>query len=62
MYELTQPTFVSPRRPSLAILRTWRLRRKTRRHLRGLDARLLADVGLSEADRARECAKWFWQA
>ncbi|MDX1425513.1 MAG: DUF1127 domain-containing protein [Kiloniellales bacterium] len=61
MYELTQPTFVAPRRASLTILRTWCLRRKTRRHLRGLDARLLADVGLSEADRARECAKWFWQ-
>ena len=61
MYELTQTTFIAPRRASLAILRTWRMRLKTRRHLRGLDARLLADVGLSEADREQECAKRFWQ-
>jgi len=33
----------------------------TRRHLRALDARLLADIGCAESDRRRECAKWFWQ-
>ncbi len=37
------------------------MRLKTRRRLRELDARLLADVGITEAERRRECAKWFWQ-
>jgi uncharacterized protein YjiS (DUF1127 family) len=27
-----------------------------------LDARDLDDVGLTERQRQRECAKWFWQA
>jgi len=26
-----------------------------------LDAHLLADIGRSEAERRRECCKWFWQ-
>ncbi len=37
------------------------MRLKTRRRLRDLDARLLADVGVTEVERRRECAKWFWQ-
>jgi uncharacterized protein YjiS (DUF1127 family) len=37
-------------------------RRATRRALRQLDARALDDIGRSESDRQRECAKWFWQA
>ncbi len=61
MYELTQPTFIAPVRPALPRLRTWLMRLKTRRRLRDLDARLLADVGITEAERWRECAKWFWQ-
>ena len=40
----------------------WRLRARTRRHLWTLDARLLADVGLSRAACRRETEKWFWQA
>lgn len=62
MYDLTQSTVITPRRVSLAILRTWHRRFKTRRQLRKLDARLLDDVGISEAERQQECAKWFWQA
>lgn len=62
MYDLTQSTVITPRRVSLAILRTWHRRLKTRRQLRKLDARLLDDVGISEAERQQECAKWFWQA
>lgn len=62
MYELTQRTYITPVRPALPTLRTWLMRLKTRRQLRDLDARLLADVGITEAERRRECAKWFWQA
>jgi hypothetical protein len=39
----------------------WLRRSRTRRRLRELDARGLADVGLSESQRRCECAKWFWQ-
>jgi uncharacterized protein YjiS (DUF1127 family) len=39
----------------------WLRRIATRRHLRELDAHQLADIGCSEAERRRECAKWFWQ-
>jgi len=35
-------------------------RHRTRRQLAGLDARLLADIGLTETMRAGECARWFW--
>ena len=62
MTELTQSTLLGHRRVSLAILRVWYLRLKTRRQLRTLDARLLDDVGISEAERQHECAKRFWQA
>ena len=41
---------------------TWLRRMRTRPSLRELDARALADIGLSEAERQRECARWFWQA
>jgi uncharacterized protein YjiS (DUF1127 family) len=61
MYDLTQSTIITPRRVSLASLRTWRRRLKTRRQLRKLDARLLDDVGVSEAERQQECAKRFWR-
>lgn len=40
---------------------TWCRRAATRRALRCLDAHALADIGLTEAERRRECAKWFWQ-
>jgi uncharacterized protein YjiS (DUF1127 family) len=50
------------RRPRfLDLVRFWLGRRETREHLAELDPRLLADVGLSEAERRRECSKWFWQ-
>jgi uncharacterized protein YjiS (DUF1127 family) len=42
-------------------IRVWLTRRNTRQRLRELDLRQLADAGLSEADRQRECMKWFWQ-
>ena len=39
----------------------WLRRASTRRRLGELDARALADIGLTEGARRRECAKWFWQ-
>lgn len=39
----------------------WRRRYRTRRHLRDLPDYLLRDIGLDDAARARECARWFWQ-
>jgi uncharacterized protein YjiS (DUF1127 family) len=49
-------------RASLARARIWFRRLKTRRRLHELDARELDDIGLTERQRQRECAKWFWQA
>jgi uncharacterized protein YjiS (DUF1127 family) len=42
-------------------LALWRRRHRSRIALRYLDARELDDIGLTEAERARECKKWFWQ-
>ncbi len=39
----------------------WLRRINTRRRLGELDARALADIGLTEGERRREFAKWFWQ-
>lgn len=44
-----------------AIVRNWHRRARTRRDLRDLDARGLADVGLTESAQRREAARWFWQ-
>ena len=43
------------------VARKWRRRSKTRKVLQQLDPRELADIGRTEAERKRECAKWFWQ-
>jgi uncharacterized protein YjiS (DUF1127 family) len=43
-----------------ALLSEGRERERQRRSLARLDARLLADIGLSAEQRARECAKPFW--
>jgi len=51
--------------PGLAALRSrmsrWCLRRRTRGHLRDLETWRLDDVGLTEAQRLAECARWFWR-
>lgn len=39
----------------------WLRRSRTRGQLRDLDARELLDIGRSESQRQRECARWFWQ-
>lgn len=43
-------------------LLTWDLRRQGRRGLRGLDAHLLRDIGLTEDAAWAEGEKPFWQA
>lgn len=43
-----------------ARLSCWRDRARERRQLAGLDARALADIGITRLDVARECAKPFW--
>jgi uncharacterized protein YjiS (DUF1127 family) len=40
---------------------TWRQRHKTRRQLAAADARILKDVGISEAQRFIESNKPFWE-
>lgn len=46
----------------LTTLRTWHWRTRTRRQLLALDDRMLADIGVSRVDAAREAAKSFWEA
>ena len=46
----------------LATLRLWHRRRSERAHLANLDARLVADMGLTPGAAARESAKPFWRA
>ena len=42
-------------------LLTWQRRARERRHLAELDPRLLRDMGISEAEAARESAIPFWR-
>jgi uncharacterized protein YjiS (DUF1127 family) len=43
------------------VAREWTRRLRTRRQLRELDARALADIGIDEGKRRAECAKPFWE-
>lgn len=45
----------------LTRLKLWHRRYRTRRHLRDLPDYLLRDIGIDDAKRVRECARWFWQ-
>lgn len=40
----------------------WQRRHRTRQQLAMADTRILRDIGVSEADRAIECNKPFWEA
>lgn len=42
-------------------LKEWAERREARRDLAAMDTRALRDIGMSHADRRRECAKPFWR-
>lgn len=42
-------------------LRQWRQNVRSRKQLARLDGRLLADAGISEAQRQEELAKPFWR-
>jgi uncharacterized protein YjiS (DUF1127 family) len=44
-----------------ATLSMWRRRNRTRRQLTLLDARGLADLGLTRTQQRAEASKWFWQ-
>lgn len=48
-------------RPLRRRLSIWRRNAVTRRALAALPSERLADLGLSEAEAAREGRKWFWQ-
>ncbi|MDJ0683545.1 MAG: DUF1127 domain-containing protein [Alphaproteobacteria bacterium] len=48
-----------PARPKIDVL-GWLHNWQSRRDLKGLDARMLRDIGLDEAGRLRECDKPFW--
>ncbi|MBT3371738.1 MAG: DUF1127 domain-containing protein [Rhodospirillaceae bacterium] len=52
-----------PAKPArwLWIIGTWMERSRQRHALRELDARLLDDVGISDAERRQEIAKPFWR-
>ena len=47
---------------AINILETWRQRQKSRAQFAGLDARILKDSGISEAQRFIEGNKSFWEA
>ena len=57
-----KPRFTGLLQLLLAVLAVWRHRHRTRRHLALLDARELADLGLTHAQQRAEAGKWFWQA
>lgn len=45
----------------LTLLRIWQQRHRSRRQLAQLDSRLLADTGISAAQRQAELNKPFWR-
>ena len=51
----------APLRRLIALLRCWRDRARERRILARLDDRLLADIGITRLEQARECEKPFWR-
>ena len=47
---------------ALTRLAEWRERCEQRKHLAGMNERMLKDIGISRADAAREANKPFWRA
>ncbi|MCE0504535.1 MULTISPECIES: DUF1127 domain-containing protein [unclassified Roseivivax] len=56
---LTAPAEIALK--AAVVLTLWTDRARSRKHLAGLDAHLLRDVGLDRAEAAREAARPFWQ-
>ena len=56
-----QQTHASLPLRALSNLLLWQRRLSSRRQLARLDARLLADAGISEAQRYEELSKPFWR-
>ena len=56
-----KPRFAGLLQSILAMRVVWRQRSRTRQHLALLDARELADLGLTRAQQRAEAGKWFWQ-
>ncbi|MEM7241749.1 MAG: DUF1127 domain-containing protein [Pseudomonadota bacterium] len=46
----------------LRFANSWASRSEQRKELSGIPAHLLADIGITEADRKTELNKFFWQA
>jgi uncharacterized protein YjiS (DUF1127 family) len=46
---------------SCDVIALWRGRTRSRRELLKYDRRMLADIGLTEADAWHEVRKWFWR-
>ncbi|MBF8778752.1 DUF1127 domain-containing protein [Pseudomonas fulva] len=57
----TQESTTSLPLRALSALLLWQRRVSSRRQLARLDARLLADAGISEAQRQEELSKPFWR-
>ena len=49
-------------RTILSRLAEWQERSEQRKHLAGMNERMLKDIGISRADAAREANKPFWRA
>lgn len=62
--EFTTPSrrLASPLGWFVRLLRRWHARARERRLLARFDDPLLADVGITRLDQARECEKPFWRA
>lgn len=58
---LTFNTGQAPLRRVLQLVRTWRMRVRTRRQLAQLDDHQLNDVGISHSERLEELSKPFWR-
>jgi uncharacterized protein YjiS (DUF1127 family) len=54
-------TLLAQIKSAFVLLTVWQQRYEMRRHLRTLDDRLLADMGMSEVARRLEASKPFWK-
>lgn len=61
VFENTQASNASLPLRVLSTLVLWQRRMASRRQLARLDARLLADAGISESQRYEELSKPFWR-